>query len=92
MLFFFNGEKHEKASMTPVFLFFVAILLPFKHGILCFVLNMLRKWIYWTFVNRRSQILFEFDALLKHMDTLLVSWQNFVQASLFACLSLFVPC
>ena len=78
--------------MTPVFLFFVAILLPFKHGILCFVLNMLRKWIYWTFVNRRSQILFEFDALLKHMDTLLVSWQNFVQASLFACLSLFVPC
>lgn len=35
-------------------------------------------------IVKRSQILFEFDALLTHVDTLLVNWQNFVQASLFA--------
>ena len=57
---------------------FVAISSPFNHGILDIV--------------KRSQILFEFDALVTQVDTLLVSWQNFVQASLFACLSLFVLC
>ena len=33
----------------------------------------------------------KFDALLQPLDTLLVSWQNFVHANLLACL-LVIPC
>lgn len=47
---------------------------------------MLLKWIQWTFVNERRQLLLEFDSQLKHPETLLVSLQNFVHASLFCSL------
>ena len=66
-----------KASTITVFF---AILSPFIHAILYFGQNMLL----------RSKFLLEFAAVLKDPDNLLVSWQNFLHASLLACL--FVDC
>ena len=48
------------------------------------------KWIFWTFGNKERLFLLEFDVLLKHPDTLVVSWQNFAHGLL--PFLLIVPC
>lgn len=80
------GHRSSFLSLLQVKALFFSILPPFTHWLLCFWPNMWLKLIVWTSGNNRRQFLLEFDAWLNHTDTLMMSWQLLIHASLLAYL------
>lgn len=79
-------KKHKKHKQSIFLLHLISILPPFTHWLLCFSLNMWLKLIVWTSGNNGGQFLLEFDVWLNHTDTLMMSWQLLIHASLLAYL------